>query len=454
MTVPFDDRRSGHGLALLDRIRSGLDATWATPSVQPAPVPLSARADVAALAWASVSAASLAASQLAGADPLPLDPHAIAAAYQSERYIRIDGTAPDVWAPLSGFFPAADGWVRTHGNYPHHADALRRGLRLGPTATPEDVAAALRRMSAAAAERDITATGGLCVRVETEHPETDRLLRGSPPVAIARVGEAPARVRAWGPALAPLRGLRVLDLTRVIAGPVATRTLALLGADVLRIDPPGMPEPAWQHLDTGHGKRTALLDVGTPAGATRLEALLAGTDVVVTGYRPSAIARLGLDPSALAARHPGLVVARLSAWGFTGAGAERRGFDSLVQAASGIAWIESPDGERPGALPAQALDHSAGYLLTAGIITAVDRQARQGGSWAVETSLRRLAAELLGLPRMSGVEPPASEAPPRLNTFDLDGLEVQTAAPAIAYSGSPRDYAAPRPWGSDSPEWV
>ena len=150
-----------------------------------------------------------------------------------------------------------------------------------------------------------------------------------------------------GPTDAPLRGIRVLDLTRVIAGPVATRTLALLGADVLRIDPPALPEPEWQHLDSGHGKRSTLLDLAANADRETFERLLQTADVVVTGYRARALERLGLSPESLIARRPGLVVARLTAWGSSGASADRRGFDSLVQAASGIAWIESPDGVRP-----------------------------------------------------------------------------------------------------------
>lgn len=419
-------------------------------------VPLPARTDAAALAWASVAAASLAAATLAGARSVAVDPDRIAVAYSSERHFRLDGEPPSVWAPLSGFFRTSDGWVRTHGNYPHHAAALRRGLGLQVDADAEVAASALRGMPAGVATQAITAAGGLCVGVAHENPLVDRELRAAPIVDLTRSGLAAARSRVPAPAGAPLRGIRVLDLTRVIAGPVASRALALLGADVLRVDPPLLPEPEWQHLDSGHGKRSTLLDLAVPADRRVFERLLATADVVVTGYRARALERLGLAPEALIAQRPGLIVARLTAWGSTGSSADRRGFDSLVQAASGIAWIESPDGERPGALPAQALDHSAGYLLAAGVACALHRAHREGGSWVVDVSLRRVAAELLGMPRTAGPEPAAASAggAAHLQEFDVDGLHVTTTAPALAYDGGPVAFRAPRRWGRDAPEWL
>ena len=180
----------------------------------------------------------------------------------------------------------------------------------------------------------------------------------------------------------------MLDLTRVIAGPVATRTLAHLGADVLRLDTPRLPEIAEQYLDTGMGKRSALLDLGTQRET--FDALLATADVVVTGYRSRALDRLGLAPERLAERRPGLVVASLDAWGGVGPWGDRRGFDSIVQAATGIALTESADGLTPGALPAQALDHATGYLLAAGVLTAVARQLDDGAAIHVHAHLARI----------------------------------------------------------------
>jgi crotonobetainyl-CoA:carnitine CoA-transferase CaiB-like acyl-CoA transferase len=282
----------------------------------------------------------------------------------------------------------------------------------------------------------------------------DRELRAAPIVDLALAGSAAPREGAVTAADAPLRGIRVLDLTRVIAGPVATRTLALLGADVLRIDPPQLPEPEWQHFDSGHGKRSTLLDLAAAADRQVFDGLLERADVVVTGYRARALERLGLAPDDLIARHPGLIVGRLTAWGSTGASADRRGFDSLVQAASGIAWVESPDGERPGALPAQALDHSAGYLLAAGVLTALHRAQSEGGSWVIDVSLRRVAAELLGLPRTTAPEPGAvAGGAAHIQEFDVDGLHLTSTAPALAYDGGPVAFRAPRRWGRDPAHW-
>ena len=99
--------------------------------------------------------------------------------------------------------------------------------------------------------------------------------------------------------------MRVLDLTRVIAGPVATRTLGLLGADVLRIDPPLPAESDDAHADTGFGKRSALLDLADAGDRALFEGLLAEADVVVTGYRPGALERYGLGAQELLERRPG-----------------------------------------------------------------------------------------------------------------------------------------------------
>ncbi|MDQ4215874.1 CoA transferase [Microbacterium sp. ASV81] len=412
------------------------------------PVPLPARLPVDALAWAGVQAASLALARISGADPVRLDGSRIAAAYRSERHLRIDGSSPGAWSPLSGFWHAADGWVRTHGNYPAHAEAMRGALGLTEPSA-EAAAERLAAMRVDAAVSAITAHGGLCVPTREERPAVDAALRLDPPIRLERIGRGQPVGLPEATAAAPLVGVRVLDLTRVIAGPVCTRTLALAGADVLRIDPPALPEFAWQHLDTGHGKRSALLDLEEDDDRARFDALLANADVVVLGYRPDGLSRLGLTPERLLATHPRLVVAQLSAWGAP----DRRGFDSLVQAASGIAWIESVDGTTPGVLPAQALDHTAGYLLAAAIATALRRRAVDGGGWIAETSLRRVAADLLALPR-SGE--PIGDAPPEdpeTQTFDVDGTEVRTVVPAVAWTGGPSRFAPPRPWGGDQAVW-
>lgn len=408
------------------------------------------------LARSSVAAAGRAAAAIAGVDAPSIDAEAVAVAYTSERWLRVGGAAPGGFAPLSAFFRTADGWVRTHANYPHHARALRTALAVDGDADADMVAARLGALDSSAAVARITSAGGLCVAVARENPELDAGLRRAPLVSTTRTDAAP-RPRLDRSPDTPLRGIRVLDLTRVIAGPVATRTLALWGADVLRIDPPHVPEIAAQHLDTGHGKRSALLDLRRTDDRARFHELVASADVAALGYRPSGLDRLGVTATALARRRPGIVIGRLSAWGEP----DRRGFDSLVQAACGIAWIESADGETPGALPAQALDHSAGYLLAAGIVAALRRRATEGGSWVVETSLRRVAAELLGMPRAiersaewDGALGEIHDLDRHLQSFDVDGAHLVTAAPAIPWGPHGGAYAPPRPWGEDPPEWL
>lgn len=399
----------------------------------PHPVPLSSRLATSDLAWASVAAVAFA----AGCSPAALSSARIATAYRSDRFLTIDGTAPSVWSPVSGFWRTNDGWVRTHGNYPHHAAALRAGLHLGSDADASLVRSSLEDRTTAEAVNSITTAGGLVVEVRQENPAVDQAFREHPILEITPTEQSLRTPRS-------LSGMRVLDLTRVIAGPVCTRTLALLGTDVLRIDPPSLPEPEWQHFDTGHGKRSALLD----ARSTRMRELLERADAVVLGYRPAALQRLGLTAELLREQYPALVVAELSAWG--AAAPERAGFDSLVQAESGIAMIESHDGHSPGALPAQALDHSAGYLLAAALTSLLQRRTDDGRGGLVRVSLRRIAAELLGLPRLA--EPqvyPDFEVGPHLQRFDVEGKTLVTARPALPLY----EFAAPHLWGADQPAW-
>ena len=414
------------------------------------------------LAVGSVAAAAGAAALLSRArgGPLPqarVDGRRVSAAFRSDRMLRIDGRPIEGFAELSGFWRTADGWVRTHANYPHHRARLLAALGLRDSAGAPELAATLAQRRAVEAEEAVTTAGGICVAVRTReewgrHPQSAAVQR-LPLVSWETLAEAPAR-RLDPPPSTPLRpaaGLRVLDLTRVIAGPVATRTLAHLGADVLRLDTPHLPEIAEQHLDTGMGKRSALLDLGTQRET--FDALLATADVVVTGYRPRALDRLGLAPESLAERRPGLVVASLDAWGGVGPWGDRRGFDSIVQAATGIALTESADGLTPGALPAQALDHATGYLLAAGVLTAVARQLDDGSAIHVHAHLARTGAWLLDHPD------PTARALPEVDDLlvtraTASGL-VRCAPPAVELEGGPADWSSVgSPWGADAPQWA
>jgi hypothetical protein len=352
-----------------------------------------------------------------------LDRGHVAAAFRSEAFVRVNGEpAGPGFAPLSRFWRAADGWVRTHANYPWHREALLSAL--GVPGEPEAVAAAIAGLGAREVEDLVTGAGGVAAVVRTEAGWRAEaagqavaaaglvqgcMSRDAPWDGVFSFGGAPPRRRAAGEL--PASGIRVLDLTRVIAGPVATRYLGALGADVLRLDPPHRPELPAQAYDSLLGKRSAVLDLRTADGIVRLHELLSGADVLVHGYRPHALDRFGLTPDALAERHPGLVVVSLSAWGSSGPWGGRRGFDSIVQAACGIAVTESPDGERPGALPCQLLDHGTGYLCAAAVLRALAAQASRGGTLFRELSLARTGHWLLSQPRdgTAGTAPTRAE---------------------------------------------
>ncbi|MGW0839745.1 CoA transferase [Streptomyces sp. NPDC002787] len=436
---------------------------------------LDARLPVRELARTCVGVCALAAAELgarrAGLGEVPgvrVDDGAVATAFVSERHLLVDGRAPVAFAPLSRFWRTPDGWVRTHANYPHHRERLLTALGLTEnTADPvAAVASALAERSSLEAEEAVYAAGGLAVALRTPGEwaahEQAAAVRARPLVEWERsersdgVGAPRARVLGPLPAapLSPAAGVRVLDLTRVIAGPVATRTLALLGADVLRVDPPGMPEILDQHTDTGFGKRSVTLDLTARADRRVFEDLLAEADVVVTGYRPGVLDRFGLSPESLAERHPGLVVAQLSAWGAYGPWAGRRGFDSLVQVATGIAAVEGSV-ERPGALPAQALDHGTGYLLAAAVLRALSERWDGGGGRVVRLSLARTAAWLTdGIERgpdgAGFCDGPAAWLAERDSRLG----RLRYALSPVAFEGGPRDWARPPgPWGTDEARW-
>jgi crotonobetainyl-CoA:carnitine CoA-transferase CaiB-like acyl-CoA transferase len=427
------------------------------------PVFLPSRLDVSGLLTDAVSLATLALHRVqvargTHAVPAPVHVHGgrVVTASQSERHLRIDGRAPVVWAPLSGFWRTADGWVRTHANYPHHAARLARLLGVPTDGSVDEAGHAFGRWCSVELEEAAATVGAVVGAVRTagawaDHPQAEAL-RDQPLVSVSSSPTGPPR--RWpdaGPR--PLDGVRVLDLTRVLAGPVATRNLALAGADVLRVDPPHLPELGWVHLDTGAGKRSCTLDLRSVGDRRVLQDLLRTADVVVTGYRPGGLDRLGLSPEALAERHPGLVVGRVSAWGTHGPWTTRRGFDSIVQAVTGIAMAESLDGEQPGALPAQALDHSAGHLLTAALGLALVSQREHGGSRSVAVSLATLARDLLLTGHGSTVRPRPPRNPTLQHGSGPDGT-LTVAAPPLSYDGAPPTYPhLATAWGVDPPRW-
>ena len=406
---------------------------------------------VSTLACGSVAAAGLAGAALRGAHRVRVDPRQVSVSFRNDQVQTIDGERVPGFAPLSGFFEAADGWVRTHANYPHHRVRLLRALGLPDGATRDDAAAAIAERPAQAVEDVVTADHGIAVRVRSlgEWMASDQAhaVAGHDLLSVRAVGSSPSTPTRNRP--------RVLDLTRVLAGPVATRALAQLGCDVLRVDSPHLPELEAIHLDTDSGKRSTLVDLHNEHARDRVHELLAAADVLVTGYRPGALAAYGLDPERLAERHPHLVCASLSAWTPSGPWGSRRGFDSIVQAATGIASIESGDARTPGALPAQALDHATGYLLAAGVLSALRRRSEEGGTWRVEAHLARTAHWLLQTDALDGAATPVDDLAPWTVGTDTAYGHVVQARPAFSLDDAPREYAwVGRRYGTDEAVWT
>jgi hypothetical protein len=387
--------------------------------------------------------------------PLTLERAHVADLCRSERYFGVDGRAAGAgFAPLSRFWPAADGWVRTHANYPWHRRALLEAIGVRADAEPiaDAVGGAIARLGCDDLEERVFAAGGVGAAVRScdqwgRHPQ-GAAVAGEPLIACDIISNA-------SPRPLPVR-LRVLDLTRVIAGPVSTRMLGALGADVLRVDPPHRPDMApGAFADTLLGKRSCILDLGSRSGANRLHALLDGADVLVHGYRPGALDRFGLSAEEIAERHPGMVVVVINAWGHEGPWAGRRGFDSVVQAATGLAAGESPDGYEPGALPCQLLDHGTGYLAAAAALDGVRRQRRHGGTVIRQVSLARtgqwVASNRASLDEEQNPDTPTGRY---LIEIPAGGHTVVAVAPPGTIAGAPLHWPhASHGYGRDKPNW-
>ncbi|WP_417251416.1 CoA transferase [Castellaniella sp.] len=327
---------------------------------------------------------------------------------------------PKVRDAVTGDYRTRDGWIRIHANAAHHRARALQVLGLGADATRLAVAAQVQRWQALALEDALVQADACAAALRTpqawaRHPQglavaAEPLVHYLPGLPLPGLSPSPAAVRSVHAPLDPLRplaGLRVLDLTRVLAGPVCTRWLAAYGAQVLRLDPVGWEEPGMVP-EVAVGKRCAALNLRDAAGRAQFVQLLAQADVLVHGYRPDALERLGLGASVRQQIRPGLVDVSLNAWGWTGPWSTRRGFDSLVQMSTGIAWPASGTAA-PEPLPVQALDQSAGYWMAACVMQGLQQQtAGQGSVWRV--SLARMAA-LLASGRMAEKKPALGPVP-------------------------------------------
>ncbi|WP_288473610.1 CoA transferase [uncultured Pseudomonas sp.] len=362
---------------------------------------------VSDLATAAIGVAGLAAGDLLaeGAPGLPVqvDRH-LAAAWFKTSLRPLGWELPAVWDAITGDYRTRDGWLRLHANAPHHRERALAVLGCGNS--HDAVAQAMAGGSGEDLETAIVAAGGCAAKLRTQaewqaHPQGQAV--GAEPL-IAQEWTVADIASNWRPdPQRPLQGIRVLDLTRILAGPIATRLLAGLGAEVLRIDPPDWDEPA-QAPEVTLGKRCARLDLRRPADRQRFEALLTSADILVHGYRADALERLGYGVAARRALNPGLIDISLCAYGWSGPWALRRGYDSLVQMSCGIAAAgrDWQGGEQPVPLPVQALDHATGYLMAAAALRGLALRQRERRAMTARLSLARTAVLLTERPGASG----------------------------------------------------
>lgn len=416
---------------------------------------------------ASVAASALAAAgvwraRTGNTQRIGVDMRASAIAARSERYLTVDGgPAPELWDKIAGTYQCGDGrYVRLHTNFPHHRDGVLK--LLGCAYDKVAVAEALKGWKAfdfedAAADARLVVTAMRSFAEWDAHPQGQAIAR-LPLLSVERIGDAPPR--AWPLGERPLAGIKVLDLTRIIAGPVGTLTLAAHGADVMLVTSPKLPSVEPLVMDTGRGKLSAQLDLTDAKDRATFEGLLREADIVVQGYRPGGLAALGFGLDDAARIRPGIVYVSLSAYSHEGPWAGRRGFDSLVQTASGFndAEAKAASIEGPKPLPAQVLDHASGYLIAYGAMTALLRQRRDGGSWHVRVSLAQTGHWLRSLGRIDG----GLRAKDPVLDDVRDCLEQSTSGfgtlSAVRHPATMREtpphWARPSlPLGSSAPRW-
>jgi crotonobetainyl-CoA:carnitine CoA-transferase CaiB-like acyl-CoA transferase len=382
-------------------------------------------------AQASVAASALAAAELwrlrtGRQQVVGVHMRDAAIEFRSEHYLYVDGKpVADHRDRVAGLYQAGDGrWVRVHTNMPHHREGLLKllGCEHDRDAVQQAIGAwQAEALETAAAEAGLVVTATRTFAEWDAHPQ-GRAVAALPPFTIERIGDAPPQPLPAG--ARPLAGIRVLDLTRVIAGPVCGRTLAVHGADVLLITAPHLPAMEPLVIDNGRGKLTAHLDLRNAGARETLAGLMRQADIYVQGYRPGAIAQYGFGPEAAAKLRPGIVCVSLCAYGHEGPWAGRRGFDSLVQNANGLnaAEAESLGAREPKPLPAQALDHATGFLMAFAAMSALARRATEGGSWHVRCSLAQTGQWVRSLGRIDGWHCP----PPRPEDV-RDRLEVSAS---------------------------
>ena len=423
------------------------------------------------------AAASLAAVGLAVSDlwelrtgrpqEVRVDARQATASLRSGKYLEMDGTPVAAErTPVMGVYPAKNGrWSYLHCNFPNHRDAALGVLGVGEDR--EAVRRAVAQWDALELEEAIIAAQGAGGMVRSmaewaQHPQA-AAVASLPLLEIEKIGDSPPEPLPEGPR--PLSGIRVLDLTRVLAGPSCARTLAEHGADVMKVSGPHLPFSPSQELDTGHGKLSTHLDLRHDDDVETLRELAREGEVFSQGYRPGTLARRGLSPQDLAKLRPGIVYVSLSAFGRVGPWAHRRGFDTVVQTVSGITHRQGElfPGAEPGPqfYPVSAIDYLTGYLMAFGAMVALARRAREGGSWLVRASLAQTGrwlvdrgqvpeAELRDVPE----EFTAEEIKRWSTTTAVPGGRLRHLSPVVQLSETQPYWARPTvPLGYHDPVW-
>ncbi|XVO86330.1 CoA transferase [Pseudomonas palleroniana] len=446
---------------LLTPIQAALDLP-PTPLARTSAGALPSTFAVTELAVASIGAAGQAVAQLVqqqtGRLPAVTVDQRLASFWFSSSIRPVGWQVPPLWDPVAGDYASADGWIRLHTNAPHHRAAAESIL--GKVTDRTDMAGKVATWNAADLEQAIVDAGGCAAQMRSwqawqTHPQG---LAVNAEALVQRRTFDTVTEQPWlGSVARPLAGIKVLDLTRVLAGPVASRFLAGLGADVLRIDSPSWNEPGVVPEMT-LGKRCARLDLKSAEGRQIFETLLKDADILFHGYRADALEHLGYNAEELQRLAPGLIDVSLNAYGWSGPWRNRRGFDSLVQMSSGIAeaglaWQQA---DRPVPLPVQALDHATGYLLAAGAIQALSERLKTGRSGSARLSLARTAKLLVDAGQVPAQPALRAEGP------DDQGLVVEPTAwgPAhrllapLSISGTPLQWELPAgELGSHRPQW-
>ncbi|MCP2070845.1 UNVERIFIED_ORG: hypothetical protein J2Y77_000281 [Pseudomonas lini] len=416
---------------------------------------------VTELACASIAAAGQASTELIHQQtgrrpPLEVD-RRLASFWFSTSLRPIGWSVPPMWDPVAGDYATADGWIRLHTNAPHHRIAAEKVL--GTCIDRADMASKVVLWNKAELEQAVVDAGGCAAQMRSwqawqAHPQ-GLAVNAEPLVQFSE--SADEQHKPWlGSVAQPLAGLKVLDLTRVLAGPIASRFLAGLGADVLRIDPPTWNEPGVVPEVT-LGKRCARLDLHQSNDRAAFEALLNNADILLHGYRADALERLGYGVEQRRQMAPGLIDVSLNAYGWSGPWQNRRGFDSLVQMSSGIAeagmaWQQAA---KPTPLPVQALDHGTGYLMAASAIVLLSRRLESGRGGSARLSLARTAKLL--------IERGAGDSTPlRAEAHEDQGLVVEQTpwGPAhrlqvpLKITGTPLQWTLPAAeLGAHRPQW-